>query len=201
MSLNPYGTPLKIVNAAALSVGEKPLLSLTDNSAVAIAISGLYELRAREALGSARWRFSMAADVLARESLSPLERYSAVYAAPSEALVVHSVSIGDVEIPFERYGDEIHCTAALDAAVVADYGWRAPEEKWTPLFCAFVVALIAADIARGPMRKPALAAEQEAIAEAKRRIAASQESQNRNPEKLDVSTFLRFRRQSGPRRR
>lgn len=199
---NPLDTPLKIVNAAYVSlVGGEAITSFTDGTAVGKAMQQAYETIVRECLAVNRWRFNMKKAQLVRLAEAPLESYAAAYAVPADCLVLHSVSKPaliaggeSTEISFDWFGDEVHCNAEATDTVIADYGWRRPESGWTPLFTEYVRYRIATELALGPARDPQLAVMLAQQAEIKRRYAGTMEAQARTAQQLDVNALRSARR-------
>jgi hypothetical protein len=194
MIQNTLGTDLEVANAALSLFGEVPMQSFQDSSPAANILSRIYEPTMRGALASMRWRFNMKQVVLTRVQGAPARRFSAWYQMPTDSLNVHSVSVGDREIEFDVFGDRIHCNADVNDQVVAEYSWRAPENRWTAQFTAYAVNLLAAEVAAGVTSKIEFREGYMNTADYFRRMAASMEAQNRTPAKLDTSAFVRRRR-------
>lgn len=194
MLASPTTTPLDVVNLALGLLGEEARTSLGDGSAAGNVASRIYELRVRACLSAARWRFAMRQVKLVRLAGTPLEVYSAVYQTPTDAVMVHSISVAGSETPFDVFGDQLFCSAGENDDVIADYAIRPSEDKWPALFTAYVAETMAADFALGAIGQAEVGTFWRQSADARRRIAAAQEAQNRTPARVDTGAFLRARR-------
>lgn len=194
MLINAATTPLQVANLALALIGERPVVNFSEETPAAVVLNLTYEVRARAALSFKRWRFCMVKDALVRLAPAPVEGFSAAYQTPATALVVHSVSVGGIEIAFDRFGDTVHCNAEPADVVVADFAYRAPETLWTPHFTEFFMERLAGDLAISVQENDQKGAYWHRKAEGSLGYAASTEAQNRTPSRLDAGAFIRTRR-------
>jgi hypothetical protein len=195
--LNTLGTPLKISNAALALLGDKPITSFEDGTPAGLILGQIYEPWVRAALTSSRWRFNMKQAVLTRIAGGPARRFQHWFQMPTDALAVHGVyrDFGDDRgVDFDHFEDRIHTTVGEHDRPIAEYSYRAPESRWTPAFSTYVIETLAAEIAAGLTSRPELRGAYQEAAEYRRRMAASMESQNRTPQRVDTMAFVRRRR-------
>lgn len=194
MLLNEVGTPIAVINGALALIGEKQLTSIEESSERARSAKAIYEITVQDCLIASRWRFNMRQEALVRLAEPPLERFTARYQSPANALTVHSISVGGREIDFDQFEGTVHCSAGEGDVVVADFAVRKSEEHWPPGFTRYVMETLASDLCAGLLSRPEEGAYWRQSAEVKRRMAASREAQNRTVNRLDTQKFNRIRR-------
>jgi hypothetical protein len=188
---------LVVINAALVLIGDDKIESLSDTGEREDLANDIYELRVEEALGMARWRFATRQVQLALNLTAPLARWDAAYDLPDggsdpEPLAIHAVTVNACTIPFDRYENQIYCNAQAADEVMLDYSHRALEADWMGRFKGAFIDQLAADFA--------LSKDQELHdrllrrSQAKFKIAASLESQERTSRKLPVHHFTKIRR-------
>lgn len=188
---------LEVINAALLLIGDNPIEALADLGEREDLANGIYEIRVAEALGRARWRFATGQVQLALNVETPLARWSTSWALPDGdpdpvVQVIHAVTVDDVPIAFDRYGQNIYCNAGAEDQVFLDYAFRAEEADWMGNFKGAFVDLLAADFAASKDKD--LSAHLARRAEDKFKVAAGLEAQARTSRQLPVLKFARGRR-------
>jgi hypothetical protein len=135
-------TKFDICSRALTRVGAKPIVSFDEATAEAIVAAREYEPKVQEALSAHPWRFATDQRVLNKLQDVPAGRWGFAYQAPSQVLTVHTVTLGDVPIEYDRYGDKIFTNE--DGQLVIDYTFRAAEATWGTLFTAALTEELAA---------------------------------------------------------
>lgn len=190
----PANTPIKICSRASLLMGGEPISSFEDGTSESIVCEAMYEDIARASLTNFRWRFATNQQVLNRLSDDPTGRFDSAYQIPSTALTVSAVTVNDLPILFDTYGDKIFCNASESETVIADYIYRADEADWAPYFTVAVEYTVAAMLATSVARDPTLSQMMEQKAEMMMIRARRLDSQRQTTRKLDTSRFIAQRR-------
>ena len=123
-----------ICSKALVLVGANTITSFTENTTEATVANQLYESTLENMLSRCRWRFATKQEQLSRDTETPTARWSAQYAIPSNALILHTVTVGDAVIQYDRYEDYILCDASSSDTVVADFTFQPSEAHFPPYF-------------------------------------------------------------------
>jgi len=174
-------------------IGASPISSFTDGTTEATVASNTYEDTARSDLTMTRWRFASGQKQLSRLTDAPAGRFDAAYQLPSDLLVLHTVTINDNIVSYDRYEDMIYCNAAAADVLIADYTYRTDEANWPPYFTLMVQYHMAGTFAGAVARAGDLQEMFMSQYIAQLRIAKSLDSQGQTARKIPTNRFQKFR--------
>ena len=187
-------SPIDICSRAFILIGAEPITSFEDGNTEALVAVNMYEDIARASLVNTRWRFATNQAVLNRLSDAPTGRYEKAYQLPSDMLMLHAVTVQDLPIEYQTYGNKVYSDTSDNDTLVADYTFRAEEDTWPSYFTIAVVYSLSIVFATSIARNSNLAgimADQAQITMAKARNLDSQQQTSR---KLVTSRFITERR-------
>lgn len=190
----PANSSIDICARALILIGAEPITSFDDGNNEALVASNVYEDIARSTLVASRWRFSTNQAVLNRLTAAPTGRYDAAYQLPTGWLMTHAVTVNDVPIEYQTYGDKIYANEDVNAEVILDYTYRAEEQDWPSYFTIALEFELARVFAFSIARDAQLAnlmGEQAQLSMIKARNIDSQQQTTR---KLNTSRFIAQRR-------
>jgi hypothetical protein len=170
--------------------------SFSENTTESKVASQLYESTLENMLTRSRWRFASKQSQLSRHADAPTARWSAKYPVASGTLLMHTVTVNDNVIEFDRYEDNVLCDASASDVVVADYTFQPSEANFPPYFKQALVFELASLFAGAIARNDSLSQLYQNRAIAQLAIARAQDSQAQTNRKIDTSRF-RSRRNSG----
>ena len=193
MALTASTTNIDICARALVMIGASPISSFDDGTTEATVASNTYEDTVRADLSMMRWRFASGQSQLSRLTDTPAGRFDAAYQLPSDLLSLHTVTINDNILSYDRYEDMVYCKAASGDVLIADYTYRADESSWPPYFILLaqyhMAATFAASVARsGDMQNLFL---QQYVSQM--RLAKNLDSQEQTARKIPTNRFARFR--------
>lgn len=187
-------TAIKICSRASVLMGGSPISSFSDGTVESDVCEAMYEDVARSALSNTRWRFATNQATLTRIATAPTGRFDAAYQLPSGMLMLNALTVNDLPIEYDIYGDKAYCNAVASDAVIADYIFRATEANWPPYFTISVEfsmsALLAVSIARDAQLSSMLDQKASVYMMQARRL----DSQQQTTRKLNTSRFIAQRR-------
>lgn len=187
-------SPIDICSRALILIGAEPITSFEDGNTEALVAVNMYEDIARASLVNTRWRFATNQAVLNRLSEAPTGRYQKAYQLPSDMLMLHAVTVQDLPIEYQTYGNKVYSDTSDNDTLIADYTFRAEEDTWPSYFTIAVVYSLSIVFATSITRNSNLAgimADQAQITMAKARNLDSQQQTSR---KLVTSRFITERR-------
>ena len=187
-------TALLICSRASLLIGGDAISSFSDTTAEATVANSVYEDIAQGLLTSTRWRFASKQSQLGRNSTAPLTRWDASYALPTDSLMISTITVQDLPIKYDIYGDNAFCNAVTTDIVIADYIYRADEATWPSYFITGVELSVASMLAMSVAKDVSLANAFEAKAERQLAKARRLDSQQQTTKKLNTSRFITERR-------
>lgn len=190
----PANTPIKICSRASVLMGGSPISSFTDGTVESDVCDAMYEDVARAALTNTRWRFATNQSVLTRIVSPPTGRFDAAYQLPATMLMLNAITVNDLPIEYDIYGDKAYCNAVTNDVVIADYIFRAEEANWPPYFTIAVEFTMAGILAVSVARDPQLASLMEQKANIFMMQARRLDSQQQTTRKLNTSRFIAQRR-------
>ena len=114
-----------------------PITSFDDGTTEALVSVNMYEDIARASLVNTRWRFATNQSVL-NLLYAPTGRYDRAYQLPTGTLMVHAVTVQDLPIDYNIYGNKVYADTSASDVVIADYTYRAQEEDWPSYFSVAV---------------------------------------------------------------
>jgi len=148
-------TQLSVCQAACILAGLRPIVSLSDSSDEAIALSNVYYEIVDDCLGMYPWRFAMKEWELSRLVDTPLNgRWSACYQIPTDVLRVTGVFVGGIVLDYDRFDDNIFCDASEDDVVVMEGTYRVDESGWTPGFKLYATYSLGSMLAESVTLQP-----------------------------------------------
>jgi|TARA_R100000329_G_scaffold79221_1_gene67872 hypothetical protein len=185
-----------ICSKALVLVGANTITSFSESTTESKVANQLYESTLENLLTRTRWRFAAKQAQLSRNASAPTARWSAKYAVPSGTLLIHTVTVNDNVIEFDRYESDILCDASSSDTVVADYTFQPSEANFPPYFKQALVFELASLFAGAIARNDTLSTLYQNRAIAQMAIARAQDSQAQTTRKVDTTRF-RNRRNSG----
>ena len=190
----PANTAIKICSRASILMGGSAIASFEDGTVEADVCDAMYEDVARASLTNTRWRFSTNQSVLNRIATAPTGRFDAAYQLPSGMIMLNALTVNDLPIEYDIYGDKAFCNAVAADTVIADYIFRAVEAQWPPYFTIAVEFSMAALLAVSVARDSQLASLMEQKANLYMMQARRLDSQQQTTRKLNTSRFIAQRR-------
>tara|TARA_Y100000401_G_scaffold115478_1_gene119272 strand:- start:1344 stop:1928 length:585 start_codon:yes stop_codon:yes gene_type:complete len=194
MSSTVADTALKIVNRGFILIGASPITSFTDGSTEATIATNMYEDIVRTALCNTRWRFSTNQATLNLLSDAPTGRYDRAYQLPSSSLMIHAITVNDNLIDYQIYGDKAYANTTASDSLIADFTFRAGEDKFPSYFTLAVEYSLAVAFATSVARDGPMAQSMTVIASQAMAKARSLDAQQQTTRKLSTSRFVTNRR-------
>ena len=194
MASTAANSGIDICSRALILIGAEPITSFDDDTTEGLVASNMYEDIARANLTSTRWRFSTNQAVLNRLSEAPTGRFDAAYQLPSGYLFVHAVTVNDLQIEYDIYGNKVFCDASDRDELILDYTYRAEEQDWPSYFSICVEYAMASIFATSIARDQSLAGLMNQQYERMLAKARSIDSQQQSTRKLTTSRFITNRR-------
>ena len=185
---------IDIAARALVLIGAQPITSFSSSSTEALVASNVYEDVVRTALCASRWRFATNQAVLNALTAAPTGRFDTAHQLPSDLLMLHAITINDLNLEYNVYGNKIYSNATANEVVVADYTYRAGEQDFSSYFTLAVEYALAAAFALAIARDEQLATMFEKKAAQLMQQAKTLDSQQQTTRKLVTSRFIAERR-------
>lgn len=185
---------LEVASNALYLIGADGITDFAASTSEAKVANALYEDIVQTSFASFRWRFATTQINLTRLVTAPKGRFSASYHIPASCVTVIGVTINDVLIKYDIYGNKIFCDADTNDTVVLDYVERAPESSWPSYFTTAIEFTLAGSFAISLARDAQLAQLMEQKAAALFMKARNIDSQQQTTRKLTTSRFIAERR-------
>lgn len=185
---------IDICARALILIGAEPITSFDDGTTEALVAVNMYEDIARSNLCHTRWRFATEQSSLNKLTDVPTGRYDVAYQLPNNLLMLHAVTVNDMPIEYQVYGNKVFTNFNTTTEFVADYTYRADEVDWPSYFTIAVEYAMAAVFAGSVARDPNLIGMMEEKHEIAMRRAKSLDSQQQTTRKLTTSRFITERR-------
>jgi hypothetical protein len=182
-----------ICNKALVLVGANIISSFTQNSTESIVANQLYESTLEDLLTRCRWRFATKQVQLSKNTDNPDARYESSYALPSDAFMIHTVTVSDNVIIYDRYGQNIFTNTTSSDIVIADYTFQPSESIFPPYFKQALVFELASLFAGSIVRNDQLSIMYEARASRQLSVAKSIDAQAQTTKRVDVNRFRNTR--------
>jgi hypothetical protein len=182
-----------ICNKALVLVGANVISSFTQNSTESIVANQLYESTLEDLLTRCRWRFATKQVQLSKNTDNPDARYESSYALPSDAFMIHTVTVSDNVIIYDRYGQNIFTNTTSSDIVIADYTFQPSESIFPPYFKQALVFELASLFAGSIVRNDQLSVMYEARASRQLSVAKSIDAQAQTTKRVDVNRFRNTR--------
>lgn len=187
-------TPIKVCSRASVLIGGDEIQSFTDGTLESSVADSIYEDIARTALTNTRWRFATNQQQLNRLTDAPIGRWDAAYQMPSSSLMLHAVTVNELPIKYDTYGDKIYADAVESDVVIGDFTYRADEQDWPSFFILAVQHMVAGAFAISIARDATLSQLMDQKAQFYMAQARRLDSQQQTTRKLNTSRFIAQRR-------
>jgi len=185
---------IEVATNALYLIGADAITDFTANTVEANVANALYEDIVRTSFASFRWRFATTQSNLTRLTTAPKSKFDAAYHVPTSCITAISVTINDVAIKYDIYGNRIFCDATTTDTVVLDYVQRESESNWPSYFTTAIEFSLAASFAISIARDAQLAGLMEDKAAQLFMKARNIDSQQQTTRKLVTSRFIAERR-------
>jgi|TARA_R100001530_G_scaffold13965_1_gene12756 hypothetical protein len=182
-----------ICSKALVLVGANTIASFTESTTESKVASQLYESTLENLLTRCRWRFASKQAQLSKNSADPTARYESSYALPSDAFIVHTVTVADDVIKYDRYGTNIFTNTSSTDTVIADYTFQPSESDFPPYFKQTLVFELASLFAGAVARNDQLSELYHKRAIAQMAIAKALDAQAQTTRRIDVDRFRNVR--------
>lgn len=187
-------SPIDICSRALILIGAEPITSFEDGNTEALVAVNMYEDVARASLVNTRWRFATNQAVLNRLSEAPTGRYDKAHQLPNDILMLHAVTVQDLPIEYQTYGNKVYSDTSDNDTLVADYTFRAEENTWPSYFTIAVVYSLSIVFATSIARNSNLAGIMADQAQTTMAKARNLDGQQQTSRKLVTSRFITERR-------
>ena len=189
-------TKVDICSTALVMIGANTITSFSDDSTEANVCNTVYEDILKSALTRHRWRFATEQKQLSLLTAEPTGRYAYAYQLPTqpELLQLITLTVNDIVIPYERYGDKVFLdNYGSSSTVICDYIYRADEGEFPPHFILALEYTLASLFAGSIARDSGMIKQFSDMAERQYLIAKNVDSAERTTKQLDQSRFINLR--------
>jgi hypothetical protein len=194
VSSTTVNSGIDVCSRALILIGADPITSFDEGTTESTVAVNMYEDVARAALVNSRWRFATNQATLNLLSDAPTGRYDRAYQLPSDLLMLHAVTVEDLQIEYQMYGDKVFADSDTSDVLVADYTFRADETSWPSYFTIAVEYSLAIVFATSIARDSTLASLMSSQAQTAMSKARTLDSQQQTARKLVTSRFITERR-------
>ena len=188
-------TKFDVASRALVRVGKAPVVAFGTTSAEEIACATEYEGAVEAAMAAYRWRFATDLYDLGNPLVdAPVALKAYAFQLPAELTILHGVYLAGTEtkIPYDRFGSKIYCD--YSGGIVAEYGFRAPENVWPPHFTKAFVEDLASTFAQVLARNQEMADKLFTKAVGLWSAARTTDSQQQTTRKIGPSRLVAVRR-------
>jgi hypothetical protein len=182
-----------ICNKALVLVGANTISSFTQNTTESKVANQLYESTLENLLTRCRWRFASKQAQLSKNTTNPDARYDSSYALPNDAHIIHTVTVGDDVIKYDRYGQNLFTNTTSSDTVIADYTFQPSESIFPPYFKQTLVFELASLFAGAIARNDQLSELYHKRSIAQLAIAKATDGQAQTTRRLNVDRFRNVR--------
>jgi len=189
-------TKVDICSTALIMIGANTITSFSDDSTEANVCNTIYEDILKSALTRHRWRFATEQKQLSLLTSAPTGRYAYAYQLPTspELLQLITLTVNDIVIPYERYGDKVFLdNYGSSSSVICDYVYRADEGEFPPHFILALEYTLAGLFAGSIARDSGMIKQFADMAERQYLVAKNIDSAEKTTRKLDQSRFINLR--------
>ncbi len=180
-------TRFDICNKALVLVGANIITSFDEATTESTVAGQLYESTLEAMLTRIRWRFATKQLQLSYQATAPLGRFKSAYQLPADALLIHTVTVNDNVIAFDRYGDKIFADTGSNDTLICDYTFQTSEAEFPSYFKQCMVFELASLFAGAIARNDNLSTLYQQRAIAQIAIAKSTDSQAQTTKRMDVN--------------
>tara|TARA_B100002019_G_scaffold293460_1_gene321219 strand:+ start:96 stop:710 length:615 start_codon:yes stop_codon:yes gene_type:complete len=184
---------IDICNQGLVLIGANTIASFTDNTVESKVANQLYETTLRSLLTKARWRFATKQAQLTKLSTDPLDKWDSAYQIPNDAILIHTVTVSDNVIVFDRYNEELYTNTSSSDVVVCHYTFQPHEKEFPDYFTQAVVFELASLFAGAIARNDQLSMLYQKRGQQQLVLARSMESQTQTTRKLNTSLLIEVR--------
>nr|BAR34603.1 conserved protein of unknown function [uncultured Mediterranean phage uvMED] len=184
---------IDICNQGLVLIGANTIASFTDNTVESKVANQLYETTLRSLLTKARWRFATKQAQLTKLATDPLDKWDSAYQIPNDAILIHTVTVSDNVIVFDRYNEELYTNTSSSDVVVCHYTFQPHEKEFPDYFTQAVVFELASLFAGAIARNDGLSMLYQKRGQQQLVLARSMESQTQTTRKLNTSLLIEVR--------
>ena len=182
-----------ICNKALVLVGANTITSFNQSTTESKVANNLYESTLENLLTRCRWRFASKQKQLSKNTTNPDARYESTYAMPNDALVIHTVTVADDVIKYDRYGQNLFTDTTSSDTVIADYTFQPSESDFPPYFKQTLVFELASLFAGAIARNDQLSELYHKRSIAQLAIAKGLDAQAQTTRRMEVERFRNVR--------
>ena len=186
-------TRFDICNKALVLVGANIITSFEEATTESTVAGQLYESTLEAMLTRVRWRFASKQVQLSKLAVDPLARWESAHQLPADALLIHTITISNNVIRYDRYGDKIYSDATSSDSVFCDYTFQTSEAEFPPYFKQALVFELASLFAGAITRNDSLSELYRNRGLAQLAMAKSTDSQAQTARRMDVQRIARAR--------
>ena len=184
---------IDICNQGLVLIGANTIASFTDNTTESKVSNQLYETTLRSMLTKARWRFATKQAQLSKLATNPLDKWDSAYQIPNDAILIHTLTVSDNVIVFDRYNEELYTNTGTNDTVVCHYTYQPHEAEFPDYFTQALVFELASLFAGAIARNDNLSILYQKRAQQQLVLARSMESQTQTTRKLNTSLLIEVR--------
>ena len=185
---------LEVATNALYLIGADAITDFSADTVEAKVANALYEDIVRTSFASFRWRFATTQSNLVRVSTAPKGRFDSSYNIPSSCITLIAVTVNDLPIEYDVYGNKVFCDATSNDTVLLDFIQRAAESTWPSYFTTAVEFSLAAAFAISIARDAQLTQLMEQKSAMLFAKARNIDSQTQTTRKLNTTRFISQRR-------
>ena len=176
-------------------IGAEPISSFSGTTTESQVATNLYEDIVLSSLTQTRWRFASNLSQLSRLTDGPVDtnKFSSAYQIPSEAIIMHGVSVSGSQIEYDIFTKKIFCNAGPNDKVIGEYTYRPDTTEFPPYYILglqFHLASVFSGAIAEDENKSLLF---EQKAQQQYMIARSVDSQQTTTERLNLGRFSNAR--------
>ena len=193
-------TKVDICSTALVMIGANTITSFSDDSTEANVCNTVYEDILKSSLTRHRWRFATEQKQLSLLTATPTGRYAYAYQLPTdpELLQLITLTVNDLVIPYERYGDKVYLdNYGSTSSVICDYIFRQDEGEFPPHFILALQYQLASLFAGSIARDSGMIKQFAEMAERQYLVAKNIDSAEKTNKTLDHSRFINLRKSTG----
>ena len=193
-------TKVDICSTALVMIGANTITSFSDDSTEANVCNTVYEDILKSSLTRHRWRFATEQKQLSLLTATPTGRYAYAYQLPTdpELLQLITLTVNDLVIPYERYGDKVYLdNYGSTSSVICDYIFRQDEGEFPPHFILALQYQLASLFAGSIARDSGMIKQFAEMAARQYLVAKNIDSAEKTNKALDHSRFINLRKSTG----
>ena len=184
---------IDICNQGLVLIGANTIASFTDNTVESKVSNQLYETTLRAMLTKARWRFASKQAQLTKLATDPLDKWDSAYQIPNDVILIHTVTVSDNVILYDRYGEELFTNTSTNDIVVCHYTYQPHEKEFPDYFTQSLVFELASLFAGAIARNDQLSVLYQQTCTTTIIVARSTESQTQTTRKLNTTLLIEVR--------